>query len=205
MQVTDNQIKFIDQYLENSGVKYLDIRYEMTDHIAAALEEKEGAFYDEFQAYMAKNKTELLSSARKFSKAATLRAFKMLVKGFVKPQFYIVATVLFTVALLLSQRGYNDAVFTGFTILYFLLCGIIFSSYVHMVVINKKPEWSGVNRFHYAAALTVYILFLVVKPQNMFIGDIYLFLYYAVIISFVIMIITSYLKLRKTYKLRFNE
>ncbi|MEE1897314.1 hypothetical protein V1389_03135 [Flavobacterium rakeshii] len=205
MQVTDNQIKFIDQYLENSGIKYLDIRYEMTDLIATALEEKEGVFYDEFQAYMAKNKAELLSSAKKFSKAATIRAFKMLVKGFVKPQFYIVATILFTVALLLDQRGYNDAVFTGFTILYFLLCGVIFSSYVHMVVINKKPEWSGVNRFHYAAALTVYILFLVVKPQNVFKDDIYLFLYYAVIISFVVMMISSYLKLKKMYKLRFNE
>lgn len=205
MQVTDNQIKFIDQYLENSGVKYLDIRYEMTDHIATALEEKEGVFYDDFQAYMAKNKAELLSSAKKFSKAATIRAFKTLVKGFVKPQFYIVATILFTAAIVLNQRGYNDTVFTGFTILYFLLCGIIFSSYIHMVVINKKPEWSGVNRFHYAAALTVYILFLAVKPQTIFTDDIYLFLYYALIISFVVMIISSYLKLRKIYKLRFNE
>lgn len=37
-------LQFINNYLENSGVKYLDIRYEMTDHVATALENREGDF-----------------------------------------------------------------------------------------------------------------------------------------------------------------
>ncbi len=38
--LTPEQIKFIDTYLKNSGVEFLDVRVEMIDHVASAIEEK---------------------------------------------------------------------------------------------------------------------------------------------------------------------
>ncbi len=64
------QIKFIDNYLTKSGVDFLDIRMEMIDHIASAVEEKMQKenlnFYDAFKSYMLKNKNELLKTSRKY-------------------------------------------------------------------------------------------------------------------------------------------
>jgi hypothetical protein len=56
MRLTKQQIQFIDTYLINSEVIYVDIRLEMLDHIALAVEEKMEVenqdFYDAFKDYM---------------------------------------------------------------------------------------------------------------------------------------------------------
>ncbi|TQD40781.1 hypothetical protein FKR84_02025 [Haloflavibacter putidus] len=64
------KIKFIDNYLTKSGVDFLDIRMEMLDHVASAVEEKMQKenldFYDAFKSYMLKNKNELLKTSGKY-------------------------------------------------------------------------------------------------------------------------------------------
>ena len=40
MQLTQEQTKRINDFLEGIGVEYIDIRYEMVDHIASEIEEK---------------------------------------------------------------------------------------------------------------------------------------------------------------------
>lgn len=70
MVLDKQQIKFIDNYLTNSGVDFLDIRMEMIDHVASAVEEKMQKenldFYDAFKSYMLKNKDELLKTSGKY-------------------------------------------------------------------------------------------------------------------------------------------
>lgn len=56
MKLTDKEIRFIDTYLNNSGIVYEDIRFEMTDHVATAMEAMEGDFYENFREYMIANK-----------------------------------------------------------------------------------------------------------------------------------------------------
>lgn len=66
--LTTQNLKFIDNYLKKSEIIFEDIRMEMTDHIASAIEEKMKVdnidFYDAFKSYMISNKKELL---KKFS------------------------------------------------------------------------------------------------------------------------------------------
>ena len=38
MELTKEQIKKIDLFLEGIGIEYLDIRFEMVDHIATEIE-----------------------------------------------------------------------------------------------------------------------------------------------------------------------
>jgi len=65
------ELEFIDNYLKNSGVEYIDVRLEMLDHVASAVEAKmdieETEFYEAFKAYMVMNKKELLKSSTKYS------------------------------------------------------------------------------------------------------------------------------------------
>ena len=63
-KLTPQNIQFIDNYLKNSEVIYYDIRMEILDHVATALEYTMQAenldFYDAFKSYMVVNKKEIL-------------------------------------------------------------------------------------------------------------------------------------------------
>ena len=64
MGLTKDNIQFIDNYLKNSEVIYYDIRMEMLDHVATAVEQKMKVenldFHDAFKNYMMVNKREIL-------------------------------------------------------------------------------------------------------------------------------------------------
>ncbi len=69
MNLSKDEIRFIDTYLLSNDVIYVDIRQEMVDHIATAVEEKMAAdqsdFYLTFKEYMALNKKEILKNNKK--------------------------------------------------------------------------------------------------------------------------------------------
>lgn len=67
MKLIQEQFQFIDNYLLNSGVEYLDVRMEMNDHIASAIEDEmqkdtSQTFYEVFKNYMICNKKSLLQN-----------------------------------------------------------------------------------------------------------------------------------------------
>ena len=97
MHLTTQHIEFIDTYLENSGVQYVDIRYEMADHVATALEAQEGDFYEQFRLYMARNKKQLMQNNRNFAKEARKRALKMLLRSVTRPYSLLILVVVFFV------------------------------------------------------------------------------------------------------------
>lgn len=73
MKLTGEQIRFIDTYLKNSGIVYEDIRFEMTDHVATALEAMDGEFYEDFREYMVANKASILEADKRFKNIALRR------------------------------------------------------------------------------------------------------------------------------------
>lgn len=85
MKLTEDEIKFINNYLKNSEVIYYDIRLEMIDHIATAVEQKMKDenlnFYDAFKDYMVLNKKEILKANHvwsMYSKDTILKFLKFL-------------------------------------------------------------------------------------------------------------------------------
>lgn len=85
MKLNQENIQFIDNYLKNSEVIYYDIRMEMLDHVATAVEQKMEAenldFYDAFKSYMVANKMEILKGNKLwpgFSKDIILNFLKFL-------------------------------------------------------------------------------------------------------------------------------
>lgn len=67
MNLSKGELQFIDTYLKNSDVIYADVRIELTDHIASAIEEEliespNKTFYAVFKSYMVRNKKSLLKN-----------------------------------------------------------------------------------------------------------------------------------------------
>lgn len=81
-QLTLENIGFIDNYLKNSGIGYVDVRMELVDHIGISLESamhKSGQpFYDVFKNYMAVHKKELLTENKKLIKRLRLSSIHQL-------------------------------------------------------------------------------------------------------------------------------
>lgn len=75
-KLTQEQIKFIDDRLYNLGVEFIDIRYEMVDHIASELEAMEGDFGSNWTEYFIINRLQLLEQNKKAKRTAMLRAMK---------------------------------------------------------------------------------------------------------------------------------
>ena len=123
MKLTKVEIQFIDTYLLKSEVFYVDIRQEMIDHVATAVEAmmaQEGLdFYDAFKAYMVVHKKELLKNnviRWKFS-WDVIRQFGLFL---IKPFQLVLAVVLFFLFRLVDiNRYFSD----GFTVanLFFVL------------------------------------------------------------------------------------
>ena len=99
MRLNKEEILFIDNYLSQAGMIYIDIRLEWVDHIATSIEaeldeEKSLVFYDVFKAFMVTHKKEILKTyedqLQKVSNAVLLR----FVKGFLKLDVLFLTLVL---------------------------------------------------------------------------------------------------------------
>jgi len=88
------QIRSIDDRLYNLGVKYIDIRYEMVDHIASELETMEGDFRQNLKEYFIMHTLQLLEQNKKAKRTAILRAIKLYFKTLAQPLFFFLAALM---------------------------------------------------------------------------------------------------------------
>lgn len=143
MKLTAENIKFIDNYLKNSEVIYYDIRMEMLDHVATAVEQKMQTenldFYDAFKSYMVVNKKEIL----KGNKEEGLY-FKEPLKKFglfaIQPFQILLAIGIFSIVYFFTQCfGIND--FTKYIYV------IIIATYFVFLILHYLLTWK--KKFYY--------------------------------------------------------
>ena len=96
-KLTEDQIEYIDDRLFATGIEYIDIRYEMVDHIASELERKEGDFEDNFKEYFIMNRLQLLKQYSTAKKAAILRAIGYYFKTMLSPVAWLSGAALFLI------------------------------------------------------------------------------------------------------------
>ena len=99
MKLSIENIRFIDSYLEHSGVYYYDVRLEIIDHIASKLEEEceNNTFEEAFKMYMIENKKELLENNKTFKRLANKKLLKQFVKN-VSVKKAVLFFIIFTLA-----------------------------------------------------------------------------------------------------------
>lgn len=120
-QLSQEEITFIDNYLQKSDLVFVDIRAELTDHIASAIEEKMEAenlgFYDAFKDFMVNNKKQLLKSKDYFTPAVLNFA-----KTLYKPYNLVIGVLIIMSCYFISQFSVSNVVFKK---VYFFLFGSV--------------------------------------------------------------------------------
>jgi len=107
MNLSKEQLQFIDTYLNNSEVVYTDVRLELTDHIASTIETElvespNKTFYEVFKDYMVKHKKSLLKNHEEQQIKIRKKILVRFAKGFLAKQ------VLFLMVLALITINYVD-------------------------------------------------------------------------------------------------
>jgi hypothetical protein len=197
--LTPLELRTIDEYLEEAGVRYDDIRHEMVDHVATALESMDGDFKDNFSRYMINNKRELLASNRAFKKLARNKALGILKRNFLRPQLWAVVLSLFTFSLI--SGNYRDMEDMAFNLQITLL--VVSSAlylYFWFYKIISRNNYSVINRL----VTYIYSGSIVFRADMLIDNKVALLLYYSFSITFFLFLMQSLYALNKTYKLQYH-
>lgn len=142
MKLSKEEIKFIDTYLESNDVVYSDIRQEMVDHIATAVEEKilleEEDFYNAFKSYMLFNKKAILKNNKK-RWSFSWEAIRQFLLFLVKPYMLLFGVLLFVFFKNLEVNRYFSEDFTLRNLFFVLVltASLFQSGYIH-VYLKKR-------------------------------------------------------------------
>ncbi len=147
MRLSKDQIQFIDTYLKNSDILFADVRMEMVDHVAIAIEkdmqENNRSFYDAFKSYMVCHKKELQKTNASFKWVADKKVFLKICKNLLHT-FCITALVLsfgFLKVLSISSSIEKSLTFVPFGLL--ALIGMVYLVFFYR---GGRIRFSGLER-----------------------------------------------------------
>jgi hypothetical protein len=200
MKLTPQQIQFIDNYLEHAGVHYLDIRIEMTDHIATALEGREGDFGEQFAAYMARNRTGLLEQNTTFRKQAQTRAYNLLGKKLLHPAVLAVMAILTAGILVLPQHMTLTEVTDIYVTAYGVMAMLLFVFVIYFRVFSKNI-YSVIGQLIYISVLFGCLL----NSWRIIKNEYALVIFYSAGICIMLAMAASFYSMHKFYTARFTN
>jgi hypothetical protein len=163
MKLSKEDIVFIDTYLESNEVIYLDIRQEMLDHIASAVEEKmqleQEDFYNAFKSYMLVNKKAILKNNKK-RWSFSWEAIRQFLLFLVKPYMLLFGVFLFVFFKNVEVNSYFSEDFTVRHLFFVLVVTVAIFQSVYIPFYLKKK--------FYALEKTAYILSFIYYGQLFF-------------------------------------
>jgi hypothetical protein len=203
MKLSKDQILFIDRALADAGFMYHDIRYEVTDHIAAALEQQEGDFNTAFTSYVAVHGSELFTIKRQFVKIAMRRAIIALFKNLLR-SWAIISVAAVTALGMYAHNFYEradvaDTLQQVFYMVLFITLMLPFYRYF-----KGKPVYTAVAKAAGTLGLVICIGFPSLRVHRLLRNSDLIFTYYGLLITVAIALLITVLKLERTYKLRYH-
>ena len=204
-KLTHEQITAVDKALWDIGIKFLDIRIEMTDHAAAVLEEKAGDFSVNLKKYISEHKEELQKNYSQFRMNASVKAVKLLFFNMFSLRFLAILAAVY--AIVYADYKYEGAEETSMTFFMISIIGMVLSSIVvgYIQFVRSYKLFSTKERLLPSMLGTV---FLTCIPLRTIVDEMEIkielkLLYYAFVISFYVMIAVTYRFLTKFYKSRY--
>ncbi|MEY2738562.1 MAG: hypothetical protein RL259_471 [Bacteroidota bacterium] len=162
MKVTKDNIQFIDNYLKNSNVIYYDIRMEMLDHIATAVEQKMELenidFYDAYKSYMVANKMEILKGNKEegLHFREPLKKFGLFV---IQPFQILLAIGVFSLVYFFSNI-YRLNIYSNYLYLFIIITYLIFG--ISHYLLTKKKKFYYIDRNF----SIIFLLFQIANPLH---------------------------------------
>jgi len=203
MMLNATQIQLIDKALTKIGICYIDIRLELTDHIAAALEQKDDRFEHHLKGYMLEHKSALKKLNRKFIFIAACKAYKRFFSNIFTLWFVVPFALIFMAALAVnSNYGREDTIMALFYTYVAVSC--ILSTPIIYKSLRNRDQYSFGFGFSFINLLLFYPSIYMLRIEEDIAGDNVMMLYFTAIISVCIVMHATIRQFDKHYKLRYN-
>lgn len=208
------EIKFIDTYLENSDVRFADIRMEMVDHVASEIEaiKQRGDtrdFYYIFKDYMVANKARLLNDNRKFLKSTDKKLVNLIFKtmlSFKGLAFFALSFITLYVLTINMNLQEHQKFLSFLPIGILLLLGVFYFGYLKIL---KLDRFSAIERMGlvYAVAYQLLNLISIVTRKDIFSNSdkIYLLFFTSLGLLFTFCVIVVTFNLVRHYQQQFKN
>lgn len=208
-------IQFIDRYLSHEII-FTDIRAEMVDHVASAIEQKmtdgdSRTFYYIFKDYMIINKELLYKTNRKFLRSIDYKAGKRLLKNvFSFKGILIFLVVFFSFNILenyLQPQQFLKVIKNSPMVILFII------GFIYLISIKRRKErFSAIERlglyFLFIHQFS-YIFFMLQNKDYSFTNENLLLLTLTLIATFLITLVLMFLftavQYKKEYSLKFKN
>lgn len=167
MELTKEQIKRIDIFLEGIGIEYIEIRFEMVDHIATDIEntvEDTNAFFEgkgfqvPFIKYMLSRKKALKNRYEKQTKKLHWYYTKTILKDILKKVIYpknVLAVLFFSFICFFFGPKYVKE--TSVFIFSSLMLNLVYTSYVSYNFIKKYKLLKIVKTYSFVSSVVIII------------------------------------------------
>lgn len=164
--LTSEEVRFIDNYLKNSGVNFLDIRLEMIDHIASAIEQEleqqaDLTFYTAFKSYMIRNKKSLLKNASRQRWSVDLKVINKIRKELFRNPALI--TGIGSTAIFVNLDLAQVVGKLWFSVLFTI---IVITAYFVPVILYSRLKISFLSRLSFYAYLVNYLFYLLLNHME---------------------------------------
>lgn len=207
MKLTEQQIEAVDKALFDMGIKLFDIRIEMADHVAAAIEDMEGwSFENGLRIYLVENEKELLKNYSQFKTNAKIKGLKLFISNMFTWRFAGIFSVVFALlCILYNYEGIEELSFSFYT---FSIIGLAAS----IVVIGLRHFLSSRQLYSTSERMLTGLAgfpFLMLVPLKTVIEEraayeILIVLYYAFVLSLYILAPITYLFLNNYYRNKYK-
>jgi hypothetical protein len=206
MKLTEAQIALIDKALVKAGIRYVDVRMELTDHVAAILEQKDERFEHHLKGYILQHKKELKALNRKFIAIAMLKVYKQLFIRMLSPLFLLVTAIAFGAVYVINTVFERAVTILVLFLIYTGICCLIKSlSGFSMIdaTFNRKKQYSYSFGFSFIYLLLFYPTLQVFINQDS-LSDMILMVYFTIAIALSFAMYTTVRKFNKKYKLKYH-
>ncbi len=207
MKLSKENLVFIDTYLLNSNVVHTDVRLELTDHIASAIEQEltentTTTFYQVFKQYMVENKKTLLGNTKKFANASLKKTCSLFLSHFISFKNIVLLVFLFGIQkLLLQYFPVMELIIFFVSFLYVFFMVLFFLS-------SKKIKNSSlVTLLNLHLLILQLISFSMIQFQDELLnafGVNTLLIVFSVLISMMAVLLNIILDFKKEYKLKYS-
>ncbi len=202
-KLSRKNIEFIDRYLKNSGVEFLDIRIEMTDHVASAIEKDlsenvNADFYSAFKKYMVRNKKNLLKNAKRQRWSVDLKVLKE-----VRIQLFKAPSLLLGVGFSVILGNLNFVQLEENLLFQLSFLILFLGAYFVPIAFYSKLKISFLNRLSIYAYIINYLFYLLLKNVEPSPG--WLLMSYSLLVWVNCGIILAAFKLSAFYKKQYSE
>jgi hypothetical protein len=206
MKLTEAQIALIDKALVKAGIRYVDVRMELTDHVAAILEQKDERFEHHLKGYILQHKKELKALNRKFIAIAMLNVYKQLFIRMLSPLFLLVTAIAFGAVYVINTVFERAVTILVLFLIFTGICCLIKSlSGFSMIdaTFNRKNQYSYSFGFSFIYLLLFYPTLQVFIHQDS-LSDMMLMVYFTIAITFSFAMYTTVKKFNRKYKLQYH-